>query len=212
MLLLTFKTCRSVVGDAINDFTIVYLYDIIIYSKTAEEHLKHLEVIFDRLEQAGLKLKRSKCKFFETRVSYLGHIILGQGIEPDPDKISAIHQMSPPTTVKEVRSLVGMASYYRLFIEGFNDIIRSLTELKRKHCQFQRTPEHQRAFERIKQKLGSAPVLAHPYFTKPFRLYTDASNYAVRAVLAQEQDGGERVVHYLSKLSNLSNSSCVLRA
>ena len=193
---------NSVIGDAINDFAIVYLDDIIIYSKTAEEHLKHLETIFSRLEQAGLKLKRSKCKFFETRVSYLGHVISGQGIEPDPDKISAIQQLSPPTTVKEVRSLVGMASYYRLFIEGFSDIIRPLTELTRKHCQFQWTPELQRAFEQIKQRLSSAPVLAHPDFTKPFRLYTDASNYAVGAVLAQEQDGGERVVQYVSRQLN----------
>ena len=190
---------QNVIGSAQNVYAIAYLDYIIVYSKTYEEHLTHLRDIFERLDKANLKMKPSKCNFFEERVKYLGHVISGNGIEPDPEKVQAIEQLQPPTTVKEVRSIVGMASYYRAFIPNFSELIRPLTELTRKNARFEWSLERQKAFDLVKQKLTSAPVLAHPDMSKPFKLHTDASIQAVGAVLTQDYYEGERVVQYLSK-------------
>ena len=161
--------------------------------------MAHLADIFCRLEKAGLKLKLSKCDFFKEKVEYLGHIISGQGIEPDPDKIKVIKELSPPTNVREVRSIIGMASYCRRFIDQFSKITQPLTELAKKHTRFAWTPERQQAFESLKQKLSCAPVLAHPDMSRPFKLYTDATLYAVGAILTQDFDAGENVIQYISK-------------
>lgn len=190
---------QNVIGSAQNVYAIAYLDDIIIYSKTHEEHIEHLRDIFERLGKANLKMKPSKCSFFEERVKYLGHVVSGDGIEPDPEKVQAIELLEPPNTVKEVRSIVGMASYYRAFIPKFSELIRPLTELTRKNSRFEWNSERQSAFDTIKQKLISAPVLAHPDMSKPFKLHTDASIHAVGAVLTQDYEQGERVVQYLSK-------------
>ena len=189
----------KVLGPIKNQFAIAYLDDILIYSKTEEEHVQHIQQIFQRLEDAGLKLKPSKCDFFKKEVRYLGHVLSADGIKPDPDKVSVIKQLRVPNTVREIRSVVGMASYYRKFIPNFSDVVKPLTELTKKNAKFMWNEKRQTAFDRIKQALASAPVLAHPDFSRPFRLYTDASLYAVGAVLTQDFPEGERVIQYLSK-------------
>ena len=190
---------NRVLGDIQNKFTIAYLDDIIIYSKTFEEHIHHLDIVLNKLKGAGLKIKPSKCSFLKNSVHYLGHVISNQGIEPDPDKIKIIRELKPPQTVRQVRSLVGMASYYRRFIPNFSDIARPLTLLTHKHARFLWGHDQQKAFEELKIKLTTSPVLAHPILNKPYKLYTDASQYAVGAVLAQDIGDGERVIQYLSK-------------
>ena len=125
-----------VLGDSLFAYALVYLDDIIIFSKNENEHIKHLNMVFEKLQAAGLKLKASKTHLFQEEVGYLGHIVSGDGIRPDPAKISAIKNMKPPTTVREVRSFTGMASYYRNFIDNFSAIVQPITELTKKNVRF----------------------------------------------------------------------------
>ena len=124
----------KVLGPTKNQFAIAYLDDILIYSKTEKEHVQHIREIFRRLDEAGLKLKPSKCDFFKKEVRYLGHVLSADGVKPDPDKVSVIRQLRIPNTVREIRSVVGMASYYRKFIPNFSRIVQPLTELTKKHA------------------------------------------------------------------------------
>ena len=190
---------NEVLGNTQNQYAIAYIDDIIVYSKSEAEHIQHLADIFDRLDKAGLKLKLSKCSFFQSQVKYLGHIISSEGISPDPEKVKVMRRLQAPKTVREVRSIVGMASYYRRFIPHFSEIAKPLTELTKKNSRFVWSEDRQQAFKTLKECLSTAPVLAHPDFSKPFKLYTDASLYAVGAVLTQEFEEGEKVIQYLSK-------------
>ena len=115
----------------LSHFAIVYLDDVIIFSQTEEEHLKHLEIIFGRLKEAGLKLKRSKCSFMKLHIEYLGHLISEKGIEPIPDKLTAIKEMPAPRSPKEIKQFLGLVGYYRKFILRFSDIAKPLTRLTR---------------------------------------------------------------------------------
>ena len=189
----------GILNGTLGRFTCVYLDDIIIYSSSIEEHLTHLRIVFDRLRQANLKLKPSKCDFAVKEVNFLGHRVSSDGVQPDPAKISVIKNLKPPTTVREVRSFIGMASYYRRFIDHFSDIAGPLTQLTRKYAKFMWNEECQNAFDRLKTALCEAPILAHPDLSKPYKLYTDASLKAVGAVLTQEFPEGERVIQYVSK-------------
>ena len=125
------------------DFAMGYLDDIIIFSKTEEEHLEHLRIIFERLRQAGLKLKMSKCDFFKKHTQYLGHLISDEGIHPLPEKLESIWKMSVPTNPKEVKQFLGLVGYYRKFIPRFSDISRVLTKLTRKDIEFKWTQQCQ---------------------------------------------------------------------
>ena len=150
---------NKVQADAQGQYAIAFLDDIV-FSKTHAEHLQHLKKVFEKLKAARLKLKLSKCSFCQNRVKYLGHIISENGIEPDPSKVQVIRELRPPGTVKEVRSFVGMASFYRRFIDHFSEIVQPLTNLsKKKNVRFQWTDCHQSAFETLKQKLPSTLVL-----------------------------------------------------
>ena len=190
---------NKVLKHALNKFAFAYLDDIIIYSPDLETHLEHLQYIFNCLREAGLKLKLSKCDFGVDQVNYLGHVISKEGIQPDPAKIGVINNLKRPYTVREVRSFLGMASYYRRFIKDFATIAFPLTQLTRKYSRFKWDSDCQKSFEKLKQCLCETVVLAHPDVSKPYLLYTDASDYAVGAVLTQEFPEGERVVQFLSK-------------
>ena len=122
-----FQALISEVLKGLSHFAIAYLDDIIIFSQTEEEHLKHLEIIFGRLKEAGLKLKRSKCSFMKLYIEYLGHLISEKGIEPMPDKLTAIKEMLAPRSPKEIKQFLGLVSYYRKFILRFSDIAKPLT-------------------------------------------------------------------------------------
>lgn len=183
----------------LNKFVLVYLDDIIVYSANLDEHLQHLKIVFDRLRKANLKMKPSKCKFVVPQVEFLGHIISEQGIKPNADKIRVICDLKVPTTVRGVRSFLGMASYYRKFIHHFSEIASPLIHLTRKHARFRWNEDCDKAFVELKSKLCQAPVLAHPDLSKPYKLYTDASLSAIGAILTQEFPEGERVIQYISK-------------
>jgi len=170
------------------DFVSVYLDNVLIFSDTFEAHLVHLRQVLQRFQTAGLKLKPSKCHFICQRVEYLGHVITPQGISPNNNWIVAISDFPIPTSVKEVRQFVGLASYYRRFIHGFAKVAQPLHSLTQKDVTFQWSSECDQAFQQLKTALVNSPVLAYPNFSKAFTLETDASIKGLGAILSQMQD------------------------
>ena len=176
-------------------FATAYLDDIIIWSKTEVEHLLHLQTVFQRLESAGLKLKREKC---EKAIEYLGHAVTPEGIRPCQDKINVVQELPPPTTVREVKGLIGFASYYRRYVPNFSKIVKPLTARTRMNKEFNWNQECQNALDQLKEILAERPLLYHVSIARPYILYTDESDVAVGATLVQEDEEGEHVVYYLS--------------
>ena len=167
------------------DFVSVYIDDVLIFSRSMKEHLHHLGQVLDRLQAAGLKLKPSKCHFVFQQVQYLGHLITPQGLLPNPKTVSAVTDFPTPTTVTQVRQFVGLASYYRRFVEGFARVAGPLHHLTRKDAEFNWTRVCQEALDTLKRKLVEAPVLVYPNFDLGFILETDASYQGLGAVLSQ---------------------------
>ena len=191
---------------------LVYLDDIIVLGKSFGEMMVNLENVFTRLSSAGLKMKAKKCSLFAKEVEYLGHIISEQGVSTDPKKIEAIKTWTEPTSVRELRSFLGLCSYYRRFIKGFATVAKPLTKLTHKNVKFVWTKECQEASDSLKHHLIQSPILAYPDFGKPFILDTDASDSGVGAVLSQMIDGEERVVAFASRtLSKTEQKYCVTR-
>lgn len=188
-----------VIGADLEPKVLVYLDDIIIISNSFDEHLDVLGKVFDRLLQAGLTVSREKCQFCLPELKYLGYIVDRQGLRTDPEKVQAILELTPPQNVKEVRRLIGMASWYRRFVPNFAAIIAPLTQLTRKHASWKWSSECTTAFQLIKDSLATAPVLTCPNFEKPFILQTDASSYGIGAVLYQENEHGQEVISFLSR-------------
>jgi len=194
------RTMDSVLADLLWKSCLVYLDDIIIYSRTFSEHVQHLQEVFNRLKAAKLHLKPQKCVFFQQTVHFLGHTVSPTGIQMDSSKVQAISQLPPPTNVSELRRFLGMAGYYRRFIRNFGDIAHPLTALTSKNVSWSWTDECEHAFQHLKTALITAPVLTYPEFSKPFQLLCDASTTGVGVVLAQQtEDGTEQVIAYASK-------------
>ena len=163
-----------------------YLDDIIIFSQSEEEHLIHLEKIFRRLQEFGLKMKREKCAFFKKHIQYLGHLVSDKGFEPLPEKLEAIKKMPAPTTSKEVKQFLGLIGYYRKFVPRFSDISRPLTKLTRHDTPFEWTEQCDKAFNHLRELLIQYPILRYPDPAKGYVLYTDASGIGWSGVLTQE--------------------------
>ena len=178
---------------------LVYLDDCIILGKTFEQHMVNLEEVLQRFRDAGFKLKPSKCQFFRKEVTYLGHVISPRGVLPNPANTMKVSSWPRPTNPTEVRSFLGLASFYRRFILDFAQISSPLTDLTHKGRQFVWTDDCEEAFNSLKQALTSPPLLAYPDFGNKFFLATDASQDAVGAVLSQMEDGKDRVVAYYSQ-------------
>ena len=196
-------------------FATAYLDDILIFSETLEDHLSHLETVFNRLRQHGLKLKLKKCSFLQSETHYLGFIINVKGISPDPAKVEAIQSLPTPTCVREVQSFIGMCSYYRWFIPNFSEIAEPIIALTRKYARFNWSDQCQNGYDYLKQSLTVVPLLAYPDPNKPYTFYTDASNSCIGACLAQETDNkevflpnvkNEKPIYYLSH--KLSKTQC----
>ena len=193
-------------------FAFGYLDDILIFSPDNKTHLEHLEVVFQRLKEADLKLKASKCNFFKKHIQYLGHLVSGEGIEPLPEKLEAVRKMPPPTTPKEIRQFLGLVGYYRKFVPKFADIARPLTNLTKLDVPYEWTNRCQEAFEFLKQMLLKEPILKYPDPSKPYTLFTDASKFAWACVLTQEYehefDGKKRkILHPITYMSGLFKGS-----
>ena len=205
------RLMESCLGELHLDWCIIYLDDIIIFSKNPDDHITRLEGVFEKLAKAGLKLKPSKCEFFRSSLKYLGHIVSKDGIATDPRKIEAIQKWPRPKTVTDVRSFTGFTNYYRKFIKGYAKIARPLHELtsgnnaKRKTQKVDWNIRCNESFKALKSICSDCPVLAYADYTKPFVLHTDASTTGLGAVLYQKQeDGKERVIAYASRTLNKS--------
>ena len=160
--------------------------DILVFSKTFEEHLEHVAQVLTILKEKEWKVKMSKCAFVQQEIAYLGHVIYAKGVSTDPAKITTIQQWPTPTNVKEVRGFLGLSGYYRKFIKHYRIIAKPLTELLKKGMPFVWTSVTEEAFVVLKQALTSAPVLAVPDFSKPFTVETDACEYGIGVVLMQQ--------------------------
>ncbi|GJX88857.1 reverse transcriptase domain-containing protein [Tanacetum coccineum] len=179
----------------LDKFVIVFIDDIIIYSRNKEEHADRLRIILELLKKEKLYAKFSKCDFWISIVQFLGHVIDSQGIHVDPAKIEAVKNWASPTTPTEVRQFLGLAGYYRRFIEGFLKIAKSLTELTQKNKKYIWGENQESAFQLLKQKLCEAPILALPEGNDDFVVYCDASLQGLGAVLMQR----EKVIAYASR-------------
>ena len=166
-------------------FTMTYLDDIIIFSQDELQHLEHLEIVFSHLQEAGPKMKHSKCDFFKSKIHYLGHLISPERISPLPNKLDSIRHMPVPNSVKEIKQFLGLTGYYRKFVPRFADISRPLTTLTKKDAKFEWTSTCQRSFELLKEALCGELILKYADTSKPYTLYTDASKFGWAGVLTQ---------------------------
>ena len=180
--------------------------DVIIFSDTLEEHIKDIREVFELIRQAKLKLKLDKCQFIQISVSYLGHIITPDGIQPDPAKIEKIVNYIgidyKVTSADEVRSFLDLIGYYRRFVPKFGSIAKTLTLKTHKDVakkNFFGQKKTKRPFEDLRNRLITPPILAYPNFEEKFLLFTDACDYGIGAVLSQVQNGQEHPIAFASR-------------
>jgi len=167
----------------LDQFVVVFIDDILIYSESKEEHADHLRVVLEVLREDKLYGKLSKCEFWLDEVQFLGHVISDQGISVDPAKVETMVKWERPQTVTEVRSFLGLAGYYKRFVEGFSKMVSPLTQLTRNDQSFSWTDECEVCFEDIRRRLTIAPILAIPDTAKMFEVYCDASYQGLGCVL-----------------------------
>ena len=205
------RLMHGVMSDFMYNFALVYLDDILVFSKTFDEHIAQLDRLFGRIEQTGLKLKTSKCQLLRREVTYLGHTVSAQGVGCESEKTEVVRNWPRPKTVKQLQSFIGFASYYRRFVKQFSQkagVLHDLVTAKRttnnKRCvnniEDAWGPEHDAAFDALKNSLTTTPVLGFADYSRPFHLETDASHEGLGAILSQEQeDGNIRVIAYASR-------------
>lgn len=186
---------------------LVYIDDLIIPGKTFCEHLTHLRQVLQRLREARLKLKPNKCNLCLKEVEFLGHVVGADGVHTDPAKTEKVATWPVPTSKREVQQFLGLANYYRRFVKDFATVAKPLHYLTEKTAKFEWTQQAQSAFEELRHRLVTAPVLAFPDYSKPFTLDTDASETGMGAVLSQlREDGSECVVAYASSSPCLNDA------
>ncbi|KAL5573844.1 hypothetical protein UlMin_023441 [Ulmus minor] len=163
---------NTVFKEFLDKFVVIFIDDILIYSKTREDHEAHLELVLQRLKEHQLYAKFQKCEFWIEQVTFLGHVISKDGVSVDPSKVEAVSNWPRPTTVTEIRGFLGMAGYYRRFVEGFSRIAGPLTMLTRKNVRFIWTEDCEKSFQELKKRLTIAPVLAIPFGNDGLVIYT----------------------------------------
>ena len=203
----TFQTLmESCLGDLHLNWCIIYLDDVIVFSKTPKEHIYRLRGVFHKLSLAGLKLKPKKCEFFKSKIAYLAHIVSAKGIETDPKKVEAVKNWTVPKTVTDVRSFLGFTNYYRQFIKDYAKVARPLNVLtsgknaakKKKLVEWDE--QCQKAFDTLKDLCTSTPILAYADYKKEFQLHMDACERGLGGVLYQKDENGlQRVIAYASR-------------
>jgi hypothetical protein len=182
--------------EYLDKFVVVFIDDIMIFSKNEEDHDEHLRLVLQKLRLNQLYAKLSKCEFWLKKVSFLGHIISEGGISIDPSKVKSVLSWNTPRNVSDIRSFLGLAGYYRRFIEGFSKIVKLMTELLEKGKTFEWTPWREASFQELKKRLTTTSVLTMSDMEKSFSIYCDASDQGLGCVLMQ--DG--HVVAYASRI------------
>ena len=197
------RTMSRVLAPLLGVCALVYIDDIIVYSRDLAEHVQHLRQVFDLLRAHGLQLKRGKCVFGQPSVELLGYRIDARGIAPLPGKTRAIADLPPPKSVSEIRRFLGMTNYYRQCVPDYAKVAEPIVRLTRKSEDFKWGPAQGHAFGDLKALLVSPAVMAHPDAFAPYRLYTDACDYAIGGILCQmDTNGVERVIQYISHQLN----------
>jgi len=186
---------NKVFMEYLDKFVVVFIDDILVFSKTKEEHAEHLRLVLQKLREHKLYAKGSKCEFWLEEVSFLGHVVSNGGIAVDPSKVKDVLNWKPPTYVSENRSFLGLAGYYHRFIEGLSKLAKPMTAQLEKSARFVWSDQCQASFEKFKKRLTTAPVLVLPDLSKSFSIYCDASRLGLGCVLMQEG----RVVAYASR-------------
>ena len=176
-------------------FVIVFIDDILVYSKSRKEHEEHLRIVLEMLREKKLYAKFSKCEFWLDSVSFLGHVVSKDGVMVDPSKIEAVKSWVRPTNVSAIRSFVGLASYYRRFVKGFSSIASQLKNMTKQNVQFVWSDECEESFQKLKTLLTTALILTLPVEGKNFIVYCDASYSGFGAMLMQEKN----VIAYASR-------------
>ncbi|CAB4443572.1 unnamed protein product [Rhizophagus irregularis] len=190
----------EILKEYIGEFVTVYLDDIMIYSRDFEEHLEHVDRVLNKLRENNMIAKLKKCQFGLKNINFLGHIVGKDGLRPDEKKVEKIKSIKRPETVTEVRSFLGLCSYYRRFIKDFAKIAKPLHNLTKKDTEFNWKEEQQVAFDILRTKLIEKPILVYPDFDEEFMLITDGSKIGLGAVLAQmNEDNKEVVIAYASR-------------
>jgi hypothetical protein len=205
---------QTVLRDLTPQVCLVYLDDIIVLGRDTEEHIRNLRSVFERFRQVGLKLNPKKCHYFKQEVTYLGHVVSKNGIQTDPTKVEKVKTWPEPCTADELRSFLGLASYYRKFVPHFSSIVAPLNVLLTKNKEFVWGEEQRNAFHALRKALCESAILKFPDFSPhagPFIL--DTSDTGIGAVLAQKDyDGAERVIAYGSRTLNKSEKNyCTTR-
>ncbi|CAI7856166.1 unnamed protein product [Closterium sp. NIES-53] len=190
---------NRVFRDLLDRCVIVYLDDILIFSKTREHHLRDLDVVFERLQENRLITKGSKCEFFKQELEFLGHVISRDGIKIDPAKIKTIQEWKPPTNITELQIFLGFVNYVRRFIPNMAGITSPLTDLLYKDKNFVWGEKAEAAFQELKYLLVSPPVLRIADPSRPFEVVTDASDFAIEVVLLQDFGNGLQPIAYESR-------------
>ncbi len=194
------REMQRVLRDRLGQGVMVFIDDILIHSKTVEEHEALVRWVLSRLVEEGYYAHPDKCEFFQKEVSFLGHVISGKGVAVQAHKVKAVQEWPVLTKKKEVRQFLGLANYYRKFIPEFSEIARPLTDLTHDNHPWSWGATEQTAFDTLKKRLSTADVLAHPDPTRQWIVHTDASEFAIAGVLSQKQaDGTVRPVAYFSR-------------
>ena len=193
---------QQVFKEYLDEFVIVFLDDILIYSRTEAEHINHIKKVLVKLREHKLYAKMSKCDFFKQSINFLGYVVTKDGITMDSDKVKAITEWPPLNNVRDVRSFLGLAGYYRRFVKGFSSIAAPLTELLKNEVEFNWGSDQVEAFNKLKQAIISAPILISPDPTKKYVVVTDASGFATGAVLQQDHGNGLQPIAFMSHKMN----------
>lgn len=207
------RAMDDVLREHIGKICYVYMDDVVVFGKTLEEAIKNLETILNTLQKANLKVQPDKSEFLKKSVEFLGYVITENGIKPNSKKIEAIEKWPEPRTIKELRGFLGLIGYYRRFVKDFAKIAKPLTNLFRgekdpasnKKISFGDTEKE--AFDKLKHILTSSDILTYPDFRKPFLITTDASNFAIGAVLSQGEIGKDKPIHFASRTLNKSEEN-----
>ena len=186
-----FQQLMFVVLGWLEQFAMAYLDDILIFSASVDEYLRHLKTMFARLRKHGLKIKLSKCQSMKKETKYLGFVIDESGVHPDIDKAEVIRAMPEPRTVKEVRGFIGAIGYYRRFIPAFSRRATPFMALTKKYVRFSWTEDCQRSFNTLKEQLTAIQLLAYPDLSRPRILNTDSSDQCIGACFTQPCPGRE---------------------
>jgi hypothetical protein len=193
------RLMNEILKDFIGKFVVVYLDDILVISKTKEQHLRHLTLVMRRLQHEKLLINLKKSSFMKTKLIYLGFVISSNELKMDPEKVKEIKEWPSPRSVFEVRSFHGLASFYRKFIGCFNGICAPMMDtMKKRHKSFKWTEEAKRSFNILKEKITERPILVLPNFGKTFQVRCDASGVAIGVVLSQDN----KPIAYFSEKMN----------